>query len=55
LSREQLLEKWAEIVLAGKDVPVASKSTYSLEVERERLLFEKTKFAAEIEDGRLAR
>jgi len=55
LSREQLLEKWAEIVLAGKDVPVASKSTYSLEVERERLLFEKTKFAAEIEDRRLAR
>jgi len=55
LSREQLLEKWAEIVLAGKDVPVANKSTYSLEVERERLLFEKTKFAAEMEEKRLAR
>ena len=55
LSREQLLDKWAEIVLAGKDVPLASKSTFSIEVERERLQFEKAKFAADVEDRRLAR
>ena len=36
LSREQLPENWAESVLAGKDVPVAVKSTSSNEVEWER-------------------
>ena len=55
LSREQLSEKWAEMIIAGKDFPVVSKSTSSIEVERERIQFEKAKFAAEVEDRRLAR
>ena len=50
LSCEQLLEKWAEIVLAGKCVPVASKSTSSSEIEREGIQFEKAKFCSG--DGR---
>lgn len=55
LSREQLLDKWAELVLAGKTVPVASKGVSSIELERERLQFERDKFEAEAEERRLAR
>jgi hypothetical protein len=58
LSREQLLDKWAEILLAGKTVPTESKSNFNIEFERERLQFEKEKFAAktaEAEERRLAR
>ena len=55
LNREQLLEKWAEIVVAGKAVPSASKGVSSIEIEREKLQFEKEKFAAEAEERRLSR
>lgn len=55
LTREQLLDKWAEIVIAGKTVPTAAKGADSVEIERERLQFEKDKFAAEAEEKKLAR
>ena len=57
LSREQLLEAWAELVATGKDVakvtgPVTTAATAtaasSVEFERERLQFEREKFQAEM-------
>src|SRR5664279_1098276 len=53
LGREQLLEAWAELVAAGKDVSLApvtatAAATSSADVERERLEFEREKFRAEM-------
>jgi flagellar biosynthesis GTPase FlhF len=55
LNREQLLDRWAELLLAGKTVPTESKSNFNIELERERLQFEKDKFAAEAEERRLTK
>jgi RecA-family ATPase len=55
LSREQLLEKWAEKILAGNAAPEESTRVYNIDLERERLQFEKEKFAMELEEKRLAR
>ena len=55
LNREQLLDRWAELVLAGKTVPTESKSNFNIELERERLQFEKDKFAAEAEERRVTK
>src|SRR5664279_2911785 len=53
LGREQLMEAWAELVAAGKDVSLApvtatAAATSSADVERERLEFEREKFRAEM-------
>jgi hypothetical protein len=55
MSREQLLEAWAKVVVSGKDVPppaaaAAAKAPtvgYDVELERRRLEFEMKKFEAE--------
>ena len=54
MTREQLLEAWANCVLAGKDKPVAAPAKapsivgYDVELERQRLAFETKKFEAEL-------
>src|SRR5664279_668917 len=53
VGREQLMEAWAELVAAGKDVSLApvtatAAATSSADVERERLEFEREKFRAEM-------
>ena len=54
MSREQLLDAWANCVLSGKDKPVAAAAKaapivgYDVELERQRLEFETKKFEAEL-------
>jgi len=52
LSREQLMAKWAEMLVAGvrtKEEPaVVALTTATIEIERERLQFEREKWQAEI-------
>jgi len=56
MSREQLMEAWAELVAAGKEgkvgvvaaaAAVAPAAANSIEFERERMQFEREKFQAE--------
>jgi hypothetical protein len=58
LTREQLMEAWAEAVFSGKDKPKAAgeataggtvKYGYDPEIERDRLEFEKERWRVEIE------
>src|SRR5664279_2205446 len=53
LGREQLMEAWAELVAAGKDVPLApvtatAAATSTADIEREKMLFEREKFQADM-------
>src|SRR5664279_5066974 len=53
LGREQLMEAWAELVAAGKDVPLApvtatAAATSTADLEREKMLFEREKFQADM-------
>src|SRR5664279_1294400 len=53
LGREQLMEAWAELIAAGKDVPLApvtatAAATSSADIEREKLLFERERFQADM-------
>ena len=50
MTREQLLEAWAKVMLSSKEVAVAAKVPtvgYDVELERMRLEFEMKKFEAE--------
>ena len=53
MTREQLLDAWAKIVLSSKDMPPAAAATkvptvgYDVELERMRLEFEMKKFEVE--------
>ena len=55
MDRNQLMAAWAEIVLAGKDKPVAAASPlgYDPDLERQRLEFEIRKYEEEKEERRL--
>jgi len=53
MTREQLLEAWANCVLSGKDQPSEAAARiptvgYDVELERQRLEFETKKFEAEL-------
>ena len=54
MSREQLLDAWAKVVLAGHDEPQPAAATaatvvgYNVEVEKQRLELETRKFEAEL-------
>src|SRR5664279_88980 len=59
LGREQLMEAWAELVAAGKDVPLApvtatAAATSSADIEREKLVFERERWEADREERRSA-
>jgi hypothetical protein len=54
MTREQLLESWAKCIIAGRDKPQAAAAVklptigYDVELEKQRLAFEATKFEAEL-------
>src|SRR5664279_1293209 len=51
LGREQLMEAWAELVAAGKDVspnPGVATAAATADIEREKMLFEREKFQADM-------
>jgi hypothetical protein len=53
MNRQAMLEAWAEIVVQGKDKPLGAPTGFSsVELERERLMFEKMKFETEQEEKR---
>src|SRR5664279_140882 len=57
LERAQLIDAWAELVAAGKDVspnPRSATVAESVDIEREKLVFERQKWVADRDERRLA-
>jgi len=54
MTRKKLLDSWAKCIIAGRDKPQAAAAItapnigYDVELEKQRLAFETTKFEAEL-------